>query len=105
MTEKESKIRLGKVEVKMGEKSVSLTIDQARELCALLKGLFGDDATKIVHVKDYFYVRPWYAEGPKWDYQGIQWNGTLTYPTTGKISGAIYTNNCSAPATMSFSLK
>jgi hypothetical protein len=97
MTEKNvEKVRLGKVEVKMGAKSVTLTIDQARELCALLKGLFGDDATKIVHVHDYWYTRPWYATGPRWEYQGIQWNGTLTTTNTSADLGTVtYTlNNC-----------
>ena len=82
MAEKEGKIRLGKVDIKMGEKTVSLTVDQARELCALLKGLFGDDATKIVHVRDYWYPRPWYVSGPTWEYSGTQWTTKLTNTTS-----------------------
>lgn len=72
MATKENKIRLGKIKVQMGEKTVELTVEQARELCALLKGLFGDDSTKIVHVHDYWYYRPWYM-GPNWTYSGSNW--------------------------------
>jgi len=91
---RDDKVRLGKVEVKMGSKVVELSIDQARELCALLKGLFGDDATKIVHVRDYWYPRPWYVSGQQWEYTGIQWTsslsngvdgtGTMTFSSTAK---------------------
>jgi hypothetical protein len=86
--EEVTKIKLGKIEVKMGTRTVELTIEQARELSALLKGLFGDDSTKIVHVHDYWYPRPWYM-GPSWTYQGSNWNasvnnttGTYTLTTT-----------------------
>ena len=74
---KQDKIRLGKVEVKMGAETVSLTVEQARELSALLKGLFGDDSTKIIHVQDYWYWRPWYM-GPNWSYNGSNWSATIS---------------------------
>ena len=69
-------IRLGSIEVRMGDQIAKLTIEQARELSALLKGLFGDDSTKIVHVRDYIYQRPWYM-GPYWSYSGSNWNVTV----------------------------
>jgi hypothetical protein len=94
MTEKNvDKVRLGKVEVKMGAKSVTLTIDQARELCALLKGLFGDDATKIVHTHDYWYNPPWYVTGPRWQYQGIQWSSNMTTANDANTGTVTYTLN------------
>lgn len=77
-------IKLGKIEVRMGSKLVTLTVEQARELSALLKGLFGDDSTKIVHVKDYWYPRPWYV-GPSWVYNGSNWNVT-SVPSTGIVT-------------------
>ena len=78
------KIQLGKVEVKMGARTVDLTVDQARELCALLKALFGDDTTKMVHVHDYWYRRPWYM-GPTWRYSGANWSATAN-TTTGTFT-------------------
>ena len=79
-------IRLGKIEVKMGDKAVTLTIEQARELSALLKGLFGDDSTKIIHVRDYIYQRPWYM-GPTWTYTGSNWTADLIYNTSNTSAG------------------
>ena len=88
MSDEKGKIKLGKIEVRMGEKTVTLTVEQARELSALLKGLFGDDSTKMVHVHDYWYPRPWYM-GPTWTYTGSSWQvsantstGTYTLNTT-----------------------
>ena len=80
------KIKLGKIEVKMGEKSVSLTVEQARELSALLKGLFGDDSTRIVHVQDYIYTRPWYM-GPTWTYSGSNWGVATSSNTVNATAG------------------
>ena len=77
----QERIQLGKIEVKMGAKTVVLTVEQARELSALLKGLFGDDSTKIVHVHDYWYQRPWYM-GPTWSYTGSNWD-VVANTTTG----------------------
>ncbi len=87
--EKEGKIKLGSIEVKMGPKTVTLTVDQARELCALLKGLFGDDATKIVHVHDHYYPRPWYG----WTYTGYQWNAAVTSQSNAELGTVTYTLN------------
>ena len=97
MTEDKSKIRLGKIEVKMGDRAVTLTVEQARELSALLKGLFGDDSTKIVHVHDYIYTRPWYM-GPTWIYQGSNWGVTTnnagnTSATTAGLTNVTFTLN------------
>ena len=91
MTEEKGKIKLGKIEVKMGEKTVTLTVEQARELSALLKGLFGDDSTKIVHVRDHWYPRPWYFgsyTGDQPAYSGSQWQ---VYCTNNSNSTALDT--------------
>jgi hypothetical protein len=72
-TKSKDRIKLEKIEIDMGDIKAKLTIEQARELCALLKGLFGDDSTKIVHVRDYWYPRPWYM-GPSWTYTGSSWS-------------------------------
>ena len=80
------KIKLGKIEVKMGEKSVSLTVEQARELSTLLKGLFGDDSTKMIHVHDYIYTRPWYM-GPTWTYSGSNWGVATSSNAISTTSG------------------
>ena len=88
--QEDGKIKLGKIELKMGEKVVTLTIEQARELSALLKGLFGDDSTKIVHVPDYWYPRPWYFgsyKGNQPSYTGNQWQVYCT--SVASNSGAI----------------
>lgn len=69
----DDKVKIGKITVKMGDTEVSLTVEQARELCALLKGLFGDDSTKIIHTHDHWYPRPWYM-GPTWEYSGYNWS-------------------------------
>ena len=87
MTEEKGKIKLGKIEVRMGEKTVTLTVEQARELSALLKGLFGDDSTKVVHIPDYWYPRPWYM-GPSWTYTGSNWT-VGTSPNTASSAGTI----------------
>ena len=84
--EKDGKIQLRKVVVRMGDRDVNLTVEQARELCALLKGLFGDDSTKIVHVHDYWYNRPWYC-GPNWTYTGSNWS------TSANVTTGTYTVN------------
>ena len=75
-----ARIQLRTVEINMGERRVKLTIEQARELCALLKGLFGDDTQKIVHVHDYWYYRPWYM-GPTWQYSGSNWTAAANVST------------------------
>ena len=87
----EEKIQLGKIEVKMGAKTVVLTVEQARELSALLKGLFRDDSTKMVHVRDYWYLRPWYM-GPTWSYTGSNWTAAAD-TTTGTYSLNLVSNS------------
>ena len=93
--DKDGKIQLRKVVVRMGDRDVNLTIEQARELCALLKGLFGDDSTKMIHVQEYLYGRPWYC-GPNWTYSGSNWR-TWMVPCGGSAysgsSGDITTAN------------
>lgn len=83
------KIKLQKIVVEMGDTKVNLTVEQARELCALLKGLFGDDSTKIIHEHDYWYHRPWYV-GPTWTYCGSNWN------TSANVSTGVYTLSTTA---------
>ena len=92
MSEDKSKVKLGRVEIKMGDRTVPLTVEQARELCALLKGLFGDDSTKFVHVHDYWYPRPWYM-GPTWTYRGSNWE-----VATNNTTGTFTVNLCSTPS-------
>ena len=86
--EEKGKIKLGKIEVRMGEKTVTLSVEQARELCALLKGLFGDDSTKIVHVRDHWYPRPWYM-GETWTYTGMNWTAQANTNTAGVSANTV----------------
>jgi hypothetical protein len=89
MSKNTETIKLEKILVKMGDMDVALTIEQARELCALLKGLFGEDSTKMVHVHEYIYPRPWYV-GPTWQYQGSNWSFTVDNGDTADGKIAVY---------------
>ena len=84
----------------MGDTVVYLTVEQARELSALLKGLFGDDSTKLVHIRDHWYPRPWFWSTqtnsiPTNDlvYHGYTWKVDCSYSSTTDAVG---------PATVTF---
>ena len=77
------KIKLDPIEVKLGEKTVTFTIEQVRELSDLLNGFFGDDSTKIVHGPDYLYPRV----RPDYWYPSVMSSGAGTTPTSAYNDG------------------
>jgi hypothetical protein len=55
---KEKKIGVSKIVIQIGDKEVSLTIEQVKELSAALSSLLGSE--KII---ERWYPRYWYADG------------------------------------------
>lgn len=59
------KVEIKKVVLKLGDKEVSLSIEEAKKLKELLSELFGKDVVKEVRIEHHEHYRPnWY-----WDWQ------------------------------------
>lgn len=68
----ETKAEIKKVVLKINDKEISLTVEEAKKLKELLGTLFGGDIIKIEKEKEYIpYPQPYpvpYYPRPYWDY-------------------------------------
>ena len=71
---KDEKIKVTKIEIKVGKKVLSLTPDEGRELCTQLKELFGNNNSVLQPI---YIDRHWW-ERPYWSYETKVYCGQTT---------------------------
>lgn len=80
-----SEVSIKKVVVKIGDKEISLSLDEAKELQDILNRTFGTEKTVFVPSAPVIIERPWYPTYPHWsvtcdstEYRDANWAYTLT---------------------------
>ena len=86
----ETKAEIKKVVLKVNDKEISLTLEEAKKLKELLGTLFGNDVVKEYIIKDntIYVERPYYPYRRYWDCPVVTWTssaGDMNYK-----SGAVY---------------
>jgi hypothetical protein len=81
-------VKINKVVLKIGEKEVNLSVDDAKELMRLLMDTFGEKETKVITIPqiierevypwEIHYIPPYYY--PPWK---VTWGGTTAGYSTG----------------------
>ncbi len=65
-------VKISKLNVKIGKKEVSLTIEEAKELQKILNDTFGEQKTVFVPSSSIIIERPVISP---WKYWGVTWTG------------------------------
>ena len=75
-------MEIKKIVLKLNDKEVSLTIDEAKKLKELLSELFGKDIIKEVVKEEHHYhdhYRPyWYYNEPYWSSNTVLWSSNTS---------------------------
>jgi hypothetical protein len=61
-----SEVSIKKVVVKIGDKEIGLSLDEAKELQDILNRTFGTEKTVFVPSAPVIIERPWYPTYPHW---------------------------------------
>src|SRR6476659_8351518 len=58
------KVEVAKIDIKIGDKTISLKPEQAKELKKVLNEMFEESVDKVVHEHRYWWNYPWYTRTP-----------------------------------------
>jgi hypothetical protein len=79
-----NKIEVAKIDIKIGDKTISLKPEQAKELKKILNEMFEESVDKVIHEHRYWWNYPWYSNPYPHIYP--QWTITCAGNATGYSS-------------------